>query len=203
MSEGDPGHPDLRYNITDVTKEGLSQEEVVLRRKHGHRHGRKKDDCSRPENQDKPHCTFKHKPRYQSKFSPSRSNRPLSPLGYTQFYLPNVDEQTDTPPEWIVEYSTFKLRDTVPGWMVNSSIERTQPLPIPLRLLPDYDDDLDLDSPDESVLAEREIKKEKFLKAMKKVTPWKMKDLTIPSYVKLARKLVAEKKMWRKFTKFM
>ncbi len=42
-------------------------------------------------------------------------------------------------------------------------------------------------------------KRAAFLKAMKKMTPWKMKDLSIPSYVKLARKLVAEKKLWSQF----
>jgi endopolyphosphatase len=30
-----------------------------------------------------------------------------------------------------------------------------------------------------------------------------MKDLTIPQYVKLARKLVAEKKMWKQFSNLM
>jgi endopolyphosphatase len=30
-----------------------------------------------------------------------------------------------------------------------------------------------------------------------------MKDLTIPSYVKLARKLVAQKKLWKHFADIM
>lgn len=43
----------------------------------------------------------------------------------------------------------------------------------------------------------------KFKQGLKRITPWRMKDLTIGSYVKLARKLVAEKKMWKQFSDFM
>jgi hypothetical protein len=42
-----------------------------------------------------------------------------------------------------------------------------------------------------------------FKKSLKKITPWRMNDLTIGQYVKLARKLVAEKKMWKQFSNLM
>lgn len=159
----------------------------MKKRKGGHRHHKPKDDCSLPENEDKPHCTFKHKPRYYSKTSPSRSNQPLTPLGYAQFYLPYVDQQTHTAPEWSIEYTTFKIAHLLPN---ASSPEGPLP-PVPLHLLPDYSTDPD------SYAADR------FQHSLKKITPWKMKDLTIGAYVKLARKLVAERKMWNKFSEIM
>jgi endopolyphosphatase len=176
--------------------------ETTKKRKGGHRHGKKKDDCTLPENEDKPHCTFKHKPRYYSKESPSRSNKPLTPLGYAQFYLPDIDKQTESAPGWILEYTTFKLRNLLPGWMFNTTDEHTQPLPVPLHLLPNYDPSL---SAATTAGADQGLKDklEEFVKSLKAFTAWKMRDLTIPSYVHLARKLVAEKKMWKKFTQYM
>jgi endopolyphosphatase len=50
---------------------------------------------------------------------------------------------------------------------------------------------------------DKDEKWEKFIQELKRITPWKMKDLTIPSYVKLARKLVAEKKLWKHFADIM
>jgi endopolyphosphatase len=181
-------------------------EEAIKKRKgKGHRHDKPKDDCSKPENEDKPHCTFKKKPRYYSKHSPSRTNSPLSPLGYTQFYLPDVDSSSKKVPEWVIEYTTYKLRNLLPS---NSS-EESQPLPIPLRLLPGYGPDVLLKLEDEWDLGKQERedaitgKRKRFWKELKRITPWKMRDLTIPSYVKLARKLVAEKKMWNHFAEIM
>ncbi|EIW71731.1 hypothetical protein TREMEDRAFT_27201, partial [Tremella mesenterica DSM 1558] len=169
-----PGVRVYSYNIS-----GLDDEiTIAKKRKHGHRHDKPKDDCSLPEHQDKPHCTFKHKPRYYNKTSPSRSNRPLTPLGYTQFYLPDMDQNKNHQPEWKIEYTTHRVEHLIPS---NTSMNlQLQPPPIPLHLLP-----------------------ESFEKALKKITPWKMKDLTIGSYVKLARKLIADKKMWKQFQNFM
>jgi endopolyphosphatase len=202
-----------RYNITGLEDEMTSEDNEMIideevddeidiekKRPGGHRHGKKKDDCSRPENEDKPHCSFKHKPRYHSKHSPSRSNKPLTPLGYAQFYLPDIDKQTDSAPGWILEYTTFKLRNLLPGWMFNTTDQRTQPLPVPLHLLPNYDPSL---SADVKGKGKEKDKLAEFVKSLKPYTPWKMRDLTIPSYVHLARKLVAEKKMWKKFTDYM
>lgn len=154
------------------------------KRKSRHRHKQPKDDCSKPENEDKPHCVFKTLPRYYNKTSPSRQNHPLTPLGYTQFYLPNVDSKASSPPAWVVEYATFKPRHLIPN-----TTDSLQPPPVPLHLLPDYHPGLE-----DSV---------EWVQSLKKVTPWKMRDLTIGSYIKLARKLVIEKKMWKKFTQLM
>jgi endopolyphosphatase len=207
-----------RYNVTGLEDDVMTIEDnemaiddevdddidIEKKRPGGHRHGRKKDDCSRPENEDKPHCTFKHKPRYYSKHSPSRSNKPLTPLGYAQFYLPDIDKQTDSAPGWILEYTTFKLKNLLPGWMFNTTDDHTQPLPVPLHLLPNYDPSLSANAEQGVKGKDKEKDKlEEFVKSLKPYTPWKMRDLTIPSYVHLARKLVAEKKMWKKFTDYM
>ncbi|KAI9632969.1 Metallo-dependent phosphatase-like protein [Dioszegia hungarica] len=186
------------YNITNITRYpdsvNLDSNLAALGRKHGHRHGRKKPKlhCKDPINRDKPHCRFKTRPRYYNKTSPSRSNVPLSALGYTQFYLPGVDGPKNVTPEWQIEYSTFK-----PDRLI--AAEEGQPGPVPVHLLPQYD---------EGVFAALEASGEgervrKFKQGLKRITPWRMKDLTIGSYVKLARKLVAEKKMWKQFSDFM
>ena len=100
--------------------------------------------------------------------------------------MPNVDSTSNSAPQFHVEYSTFKARTLVPN-----ATEWTQPPPVPLHLLPNYQEGLEGEA------------REAYLHTLKKFTPWKMKDLTIPSYVKLARKLVAEKKLWKKFSEFM
>jgi len=186
--------------VTRDGNEGEDHDDLVKKRKGGHRHHLPKDDCSRPENEDKPHCEFKHKPRYASKNSPSRRNGPLSPLGYTQFYLPKLDSQLDEPPKWQIEYTTLKARQLLPA-------NATQPSPVPVHLLPGYDlvlqPDYGGESKEEEDDEEVKAKREKFEIEMKRITPWGMKDLTIGSYVKLARKLVVERKMWNKFSEFM
>jgi endopolyphosphatase len=181
------------------------------KKKKGGKGGKKhKDDCSLPENEDKPHCTFKRKPRHCSKHSPSRSNKPLSPLGYIQYYLRDVDSRSKEPPEWQIEYTTYKLDNLLPPNGTHETHRSHHPLPIPLRLLPGYDPDL---FPPQGEGGEggggggadkdKDEKWEKFIQELKRITPWKMKDLTIPSYVKLARKLVAEKKLWKHFADIM
>ncbi|ORY34959.1 Metallo-dependent phosphatase-like protein [Naematelia encephala] len=194
-----PGVRVYTYNITGVTRDLLETDLDSMKRKHGHRHDKPKDDCSKPANEDKPHCTFKHKPRHYDRNSPSRHNQPLTPLGYTQFYMPDIDSQSKSPPKWVIEYTTFKIPALLPKTLdSNDTIE--QPPPVPLHLLPEYQPDILVDEEEGSVDPE---KKKKFKKALRRITPWKMKDLTINSYVKLARKLVAEKKMWSKFQDLM
>lgn len=219
--QGEDGEEDDDLEIDQLEAEGSDDDEDLdtLKRHRGHRHHRnkkhkKKSSCSRPENEDKPHCVFRRKPRYFNRTSPSRSNKPLTPLGYAQWYLPELDTSGPSRPEWKLEYTTYKLANLLPGGFGGNGShgERgstwEQPPPVPLRLLPGYDE--------AKAEAEAEAskggkgdgdkdgdKRAAFLKAMKKMTPWKMKDLSIPSYVKLARKLVAEKKLWSQFSDFL
>lgn len=142
---------------------------------------------------------FKKLPRYYDKRSPSRKNGPLTPLGYTQFYLPDIDTNHETAPEWQVEYSTFKLRKLFP----NQTEDMEQPPPVPLHLLPGFEPALLADQVDGETQETREKRVEAFMSGLKRITPFKMKDLTIGSYIKLARELVAVKKMWNKFSDLM
>lgn len=243
------------YNITGLEDRPIEESEFDFviqqdengdlkkkKRKHGHRHKDPKSDCSKKENEDKPHCVFKRLPRYYSKYSPSRSNQPLTPLGYTQFYLPDVDNVDEgKPPKWEIEYSTYKPSQLLPPG--NGSLESWLEGPVPRHLLPGYDEELFKDGWDWMTLDESDDeeggsqgdddelqhdiddnnehnddegkrvgedkdeelakKRKKFKKNLKTITPWKMKDLTINSYVKLSRKLVAQRKMWDKFSELM
>ena len=62
-------------------------------------------------------------PRHTSPDSPIRSNRFLTPLGYTQLYidLPVANLRPEVPPEWQVEYETgqaYGMHDlTVGSWL--------------------------------------------------------------------------------------
>lgn len=193
------------YNISGV-KPGQAPDflDDFKKRRGGHRHGRPKDDCSRPENEDKPHCAFANKPRYYNASSPSRRNGPLSALGYAQFYLPDVDDQTIVP-EWQIEYTTYKKSSLLPPNMTLFSQHPfvDQPPPIPYHMLPEWDTALQSGEADAEMDLKGKAKRDKFRQALKLITPWRMKDLTVPSYVRLARKLVAEKRMWNKFQEIM
>lgn len=218
------------YNISGVTNDANIRQQVTrpapddpldpLKKS-------RKGDCAKPANEHKPHCSFKTKPRYASPESPSRSNKALSVLGYTQFYIPNLDtKKSNGPPGWEIEYTTFKAQSLLPESLA-SDLGREpygQPPPVPYHLLPGFDPDVvelvtgddlvRLDGDDEyegydevGVLrgsgGDTSSKKEEFLLNIKRITPWKLKDLTIKSYVKFARKLGKEKKAFRRFLDFM
>lgn len=177
-----------------------------------------KDECDKAKNRDKPHCYFLRKPRYESPESPSRSNKPLSLLGWTQFYLPDIEKNSKKAPEWLIEYSTFKPKSLLPPSMTGELEDQpwSQPPPVPYHMLPSFDpkikpltpEELEaLESGDEALIAEgasdQEKKRAQFLKGVQQITPWKMPDLTIPSYVALGRRLLDDKKLWKKFIEFM
>jgi endopolyphosphatase len=184
MKIGPSANSVSRYNISQIDNDEYFAD-VVKKRKGGHRHHLPKDDCSRPENEDKPHCVFRTLPRYYDKNSPSRKNGPLSPLGYTQFYLPDVNSHKETPPEWKIEYSTFKPEKIV--W--NETAEGGQPGPVPMKFIHRW--------------GEEEQGNVGLKERVKRISPWGMQDLTIGSWVKLARQLVVKKKMWNQFEEFM
>lgn len=251
-----------RYNVSALPSLDADND---FKRKHGHRHGGKKPKykCKSPTDIDKPHCRFKTRPRYFNRTSPARRNGPLTPLGYAQFYLPEIDTATkDAPPEWKIEYSTFKLGNLLPRDNRTDEGQNGQKVPVPVKFLPGYDEEVlgllikerderetekgrervqrpawtadrilteeeyedDLESleldeqEDEWWLGDTvvsggdggeagppsiEERTRAFKKSLQRITPWKMNDLTIPQYVKLARKLVAEKKMWKQFSNLM
>lgn len=89
---------------------------------------------------------------------------------------------------------------------------------MPYHLLPGYDEDIlasltpeeiaalesDEDAPLDAEGKDKKAKKRaEFIKAVKSITPWKMADLTIPSYVGLGRRLLDDNKLWKKFIDYM
>ncbi|BEI80477.1 hypothetical protein CcaverHIS002_0110060 [Cutaneotrichosporon cavernicola] len=209
------------YNISGVTLNSEVRQQVVHAEPDDPMDAMwkaRKGDCKKPENMYKPHCSFKTRPRYASPDSPSRSNKPFTTLGYTQFYIPNLDQpkKSQALPGWEIEYTTFSARSLLPESLTNGIHKAYgQPPPVPYHLLPAFDPDIvDLVTADEVALLDAEDdvpragpdtdhKKEQFLRAIKRITPWKLKDLTINSYVKFARRLANDKKAFKKFLVYM
>lgn len=112
--------------------------------------------------------------------SPSRRNLLWTPLGYAQYWMPKVEEYDarDTP-EYELEYLTFSLSRLHGG----GRISNTQPL-IPLENLPEE-------------LRDSGVDKSKY-------APYEMDDLTIPSWVELARRIGKDgSKVSKRFRKYM
>lgn len=150
------------------------------KRRHGHRHPGS-INCSDPENEEKRACR-PWGPRHASPSSPSRTNTLWSLLGYAQFYLPDIAKGNETyKPKFKLEYTTFPISSLHPP--NDTTLARTWIPPIPKHLLPH---------------SLRNMSRTK-----SKYTPYRMTDLTIPSYITLARKLAKNHKLWKRFVDFM
>jgi endopolyphosphatase len=166
---------------------------TTRKRKHGHRHP-EKPDCTLPENQEKYACR-PWGPRHASPDSPSRSNTLWSLLGYAQYYLPDLGEsKRKSPPRYRMEYLTFDIdalrppnqTDTsVPGQLDGEMVKKRVHWvpPVPKHLLP-------------KSLRDGNRTKSKF-------TPYRMDDLTIPSWIEFARELGGSRRLWKQFIGFM
>ncbi|KAG7527447.1 hypothetical protein FFLO_06927 [Filobasidium floriforme] len=211
-----PGIRVFSYNVTGLELDDDDYESGVdglkkkgkKRKGGGHRHGKKpKNNCHEPEHEDQPHCKFRSKPRFYSPESPSRSNQMFTPLGYAQFYVPDLDKQTVEPPKWELEYATYDVDGLLRGGYNGTDGDATGRQPVPWHLLPGFDE------VNTEVLAraqkdgEKDPKNDggmsKFRKGLKKLTPFRMSDLTIPTYVALAKQLSEETPLWNKFARFM
>ncbi|KAJ3880320.1 Metallo-dependent phosphatase-like protein [Lentinula edodes] len=114
--------------------------------------------------------------------APSRTSRLWTPLGYAQYFIPDLkDNDKSHPPRFELEYTTLPASVLLPEEGQNLTVFR---YPIPLRNLPNS-------------LREGKMKKKYF--------PYEMKDLTIGSWLDLARRLgdVKEKKLREKFRQYM
>lgn len=112
--------------------------------------------------------------------SPSRRNLLWTPLGYAQYWMPKVEEYDarDTP-EYELEYLTFSLSRLHAGGRTSNA----QPL-IPLENLPEELRDTGVDK--------------------SKYAPYGMDDLTIASWVELARRIGKDGgKVRKRFRKYM
>lgn len=172
--------------------------------------------------------------------APVRSNRFLSPLAYTQFFvrLPRANKHGGYGPgrkgkarkdaggerpqlEWEVEYTTA----TRERFLEAAVGEGTLPLLFPKELAPADlrnltaieaqtllgDPDLDLDPEDgEDEEAEDDgdddvaaVKKKGKRRKWMKLVPWSMEELTLGSWIELARRLGKGKKAWDTYRRFM
>ncbi|KIY49244.1 endopolyphosphatase [Fistulina hepatica ATCC 64428] len=172
---------------------------VESQRDHGHKHGDrsiKKQYCK--DNKNTWICHF-DEPWHASKGSPSRTNTLWTPLGYAQYYIPadvlHDSKDKKHKPTFKLEYLTFRPSDLHPssdssdGETGNTAdfeeLKDEAWTPIPMRHLP-------------KSLRNSTVTKSKY-------APYRMPDLTIGSWVKLARKLgnPTKEKLRNKFKKYM
>ncbi|KAG2156070.1 Metallo-dependent phosphatase-like protein [Suillus clintonianus] len=178
----------FNYNISGLgstTVGAVGEDEYLLmtkmdrasRRKHlPYRHGNDGNDgrqCMGADYRDSWRC--KLQPWRSDSHAPSRQNSLWSPLGYAQYYIPQVEEYDEShEPRFKLEYLTFPI----------SSLHLADG-PVPLRNLP-------------KSLREAGVTESEF-------APYGMHDLTIPSWLDLACKLgkPREKKLRKRFKKYM
>ncbi|KAF7971117.1 hypothetical protein HWV62_22052 [Athelia sp. TMB] len=174
------------YNITDAGSAMIPAESLVHTAKdrtprHGSgKVGDKKKLCKLKEYRNTWKCQLTEE-WHSDEEAPSRQNRLWSPLGYAQYYLPNLDSaDKHHAPKYKLEYMTFRPQDLHPH-----NNETHFHYPVPLRNLP------------------KSLRNDTVTKS--KYAPYRMKDLTIPSWIKLAYKLAdpKRKKLRKKFKKFM
>ncbi|KAJ3985885.1 endopolyphosphatase [Lentinula detonsa] len=118
----------------------------------------------------------------QNADAPSRTSRLWTPLGYAQYFIPHLkDADKSDPPHYKLEYTTFPASVILPEEGQN---ETKIWYPIPLRNLP---------------------KSVRDGKMKKKYFPYSMQDLTIGSWLDLARRLgdIKEKKLRKRFRQYM
>ncbi|KAF9518808.1 hypothetical protein BS47DRAFT_1370951 [Hydnum rufescens UP504] len=144
--------------------------------------GKRKVDCRLKKNKDKKSCRIKG-PRYNDPMSPSRTNTLWTPLGYVQFSMPGLDDATaDMAPQYTLEYVTYDL----------GVLDNATDYPVPHRLLPK-----ELFDPDNTTEVNESLSR--------KYAPYGLPDLTIGSWMRLAKRLGngKHKKMWKRFKAFM
>jgi len=172
------------YNITQARSE-TNLKKKKSKRKHGHRRGdgNKEELCKKKKYKNSWRCRL-DEPWYSDPDAPSRVNTLWSPLGYAQYYLPEerVVNKTDKPPKFKLEYLTHNLDVLYPG---DTKEAAEFEYPIPLKQLP-------------KSLREGNVTSSKF-------APYRMEDLTITSWVELARRLgdSSRKKLRRRFKQYM
>ena len=173
------------------------------RKKH---HSRKKKKKPRP---------APRMPRHFSPDSPSLTNRYLTPIGFTQFYidLDNANLHSgfgpgekarraeksanlDTPrpaPAWEVEYVSFEAESYAKGLLGRGQAGG----PVPLKAMPGVIREMVQDDGEDKVGRIAEALRDAG------VVPYELEDLTVGSWVGLARHVVKTKKRWRRFVRKM
>jgi endopolyphosphatase len=99
-----------------------------------------------------------------------------------QYYISGLEGANKTnPPQFELEYLTYRLEALHPDPERDSKEEFTYP--VPPKLLP------------------KSLRKPGVTKS--RYTPYKMKDLTIGSWIRIGRRLIDNTKLQRRFRKYM
>ncbi|KAJ3869568.1 Metallo-dependent phosphatase-like protein [Lentinula novae-zelandiae] len=180
------------YNITDV-EDALADSSPIrqmnsldssrLEPLHRRKHRDNSSQCKEGMYRNSWKCQLQLEPPISiNADAPSRTSRLWTPLGYAQYFIPDLkDNNKSHPPRFELEYTTLPASVILPEEGQNLTDFR---YPIPLRNLPNS-------------LREGKMKKKYF--------PYEMKDLTIGSWLDLARRLgdVKEKKLRNIFRQYM
>ncbi|KAF8341399.1 Metallo-dependent phosphatase-like protein [Cantharellus anzutake] len=167
---------DGTFDTEDIEFEELQKQLIPGNRLH-----KKKVDCRRKKYRNKKSCRLKN-PRHASPASPSRRNTLWTPLGYSQFYIPDLDEyKKEQRPQFSLEYMTYDL----------AVLDASSEYPVPHRLLP------------EPLRNSSSLRLE--WEKTKNYVPYELADLTIESWLQLARRLGTGKhpKLWKRFKTYM
>jgi endopolyphosphatase len=131
----------------------------------------------------------------------------FTPLGYAQFYLPDLDKQTQEPPKWELEYTTYDIDGLLRGGYNGTDGDDSGRQPVPWHLLPGFEKvdvaALTAGEPGRGNRGKRDGGMAKFRKVLKQYTPFRMRDLTIPNYVALAKGMSDDTPLWNKFARYM
>jgi len=170
------------YNITHAQSQ--TDLKKKSKRKHSHRRGKgnKEELCKKKKYKDSWRCKL-NEPWYSDPDAPSRVNTLWSPLGYAQYYLPEDRVANKTShPKFKLEYLTFDV-DALHPEETEEAAEFEYPIPV--KQLPQS-------------LRDGNVTSSKF-------APYRMDDLTITSWVGLARRLgdPTRKKLRKRFKQYM
>lgn len=170
------------YNVTQAAISAFEEKNITKKPKKGHhRPGKdtKAEQCKRDKYKETWRCQFS-KPWHSDPDAPSRKNGLWTPLGYAQYYMPKLAAANKThTPKYRLEYTTYAPE------MLRPEDNQTDFLyPVPLKRLP---------------------KALRNNSAATKYTPYGMTDLTISSWVQLAKDLgdPDNKKLRKRFKKYM
>jgi len=172
------------YNITGIKSaiQGIEFADSRMTKtrtsKHHQEAGDKQKLCKKPGFKDTWKCRLQE-PWNADENAPSRSNTLWSPLGYAQYFIPDLaSANANHPPTIKLEYLTFELAALHP-----QNNETNFHYLVPLQNLP-------------VSLRNNTISKSKY-------APYHMMDLTIPSWIALAKKLAKQRTLRKRFKQFM
>ncbi|EJT98271.1 hypothetical protein DACRYDRAFT_96807 [Dacryopinax primogenitus] len=161
------------------------------------------------------------KPRHSHPLSATRAPGPFTPTGYAQYFLPGVEEAGESEaPVWELEYATYESggngtwaeKGLLPMRMIPRELGghmRCPSLEAPESLA---DPEPDAEDPSEPEASKKKHKKKKAERRKEKqrerlrtrqLLPYQLRDLTIPSYLALGRRLAREEGVWGEFKRNM